>query len=42
MNEGQLKAYSLRFTWSMKTTSLRDPNEIMRKIREVLDRHNCD
>lgn len=30
-----MKPRSLRFTWSMKTTSTRDPNEIMAEIREV-------
>jgi MAP/microtubule affinity-regulating kinase len=37
-----LKPRSLRFTWSMKTTSALDPNEIMREIRRVLDMNNCD
>lgn len=32
-----MKPRSLRFTWSMKTTSTRDPNEIMAEIREVSD-----
>lgn len=35
MNDDQMKPRSLRFTWSMKTTSTRDPNEIMAEIREV-------
>lgn len=26
----------------MKTTSSRDPNEIMHEIRKVLDKNNCD
>lgn len=30
-----MKPRSLRFTWSMKTTSSRDPNEIMTEIRKV-------
>lgn len=35
MNDDQVKPRSLRFTWSMKTTSSRDPNEIMAEIRKV-------
>ncbi|XP_064484710.1 MAP/microtubule affinity-regulating kinase 3-like isoform X11 [Ornithodoros turicata] len=42
LNEEQVKPRSLRFTWSMKTTSSRDPNEIMQEIRKVLDKNNCD
>jgi len=34
-NEEAVKPRSLRFTWSMKTTSSRDPNEIMAEIRKV-------
>lgn len=30
------------FYFSMKTTSSRDPNEIMQEIRKVLDKNNCD
>jgi len=37
-----LKPRSLRFTWSMKTTSNKDPNEMMLEIRRVLDANNCD
>ncbi|XP_040524652.1 serine/threonine-protein kinase MARK1 isoform X11 [Gallus gallus] len=36
------KPRSLRFTWSMKTTSSMDPNDMMREIRKVLDANNCD
>nr|XP_033792760.1 serine/threonine-protein kinase MARK1 isoform X2 [Geotrypetes seraphini] len=36
------KPRSLRFTWSMKTTSSMDPNDMMREIRKVLDTNNCD
>ena len=31
----EVKPRSLRFTWSMKTTSSRDPNEIMAEIKKV-------
>ncbi|XP_037081593.1 MAP/microtubule affinity-regulating kinase 3-like isoform X2 [Pollicipes pollicipes] len=37
-----VKPRSLRFTWSMKTTSSRDPQEIMDEIRKVLDANSCD
>ncbi|KAJ8248574.1 hypothetical protein GJAV_G00243450 [Gymnothorax javanicus] len=36
------KPRSLRFTWSMKTTSSMDPGDMMREIRKVLDTNNCD
>lgn len=36
------KPRSLRFTWSMKTTSSMDPQDMMREIRKVLDTNNCD
>jgi len=39
---GEVKPRSLRFTWSMKTTSSRDPNEIMAEIKKVLNANNCD
>jgi len=37
-----VKPRSLRFTWSMKTTSTMDAAEMMREIRRVLDSNNCD
>ncbi|BFZ12241.1 hypothetical protein BsWGS_15277 [Bradybaena similaris] len=37
-----IKPRSLRFTWSMKTTSAMDPNDMMKEIRKVLDANNCD
>ncbi|XP_030211934.1 MAP/microtubule affinity-regulating kinase 3a isoform X3 [Gadus morhua] len=36
------KPRSLRFTWSMRTTSAMEPGDIMREIRKVLDANNCD
>ena len=39
---GDIKPRSLRFTWSMKTTSSMDPNDIMKEIQRVLDANNCD
>uniref|UniRef100_A0A8C2B8M8 MAP/microtubule affinity-regulating kinase 3 n=1 Tax=Cyprinus carpio TaxID=7962 RepID=A0A8C2B8M8_CYPCA len=36
------KPRSLRFTWSMKTTSSMEPNDMMKEIRKVLDSNSCD
>ncbi|XP_066503386.1 serine/threonine-protein kinase MARK1 isoform X2 [Hoplias malabaricus] len=36
------KPRSLRFTWSMKTTSSMEPGDMMREIRKVLEANNCD
>ncbi|XP_066534617.1 MAP/microtubule affinity-regulating kinase 3a isoform X1 [Hoplias malabaricus] len=36
------KPRSLRFTWSMNTTSTMEPAAIMNEIRKVLDANNCD
>ncbi|XP_066550965.1 MAP/microtubule affinity-regulating kinase 3a isoform X1 [Amia ocellicauda] len=38
----ETKPRSLRFTWSMKTTSSMDPSDMMKEIRKVLDANNCD
>ena len=38
----QVKPRSLRFTWSMKTTSSMDPNEMMKEIKKVLESNACD
>ncbi|KAM9339420.1 MAP/microtubule affinity-regulating kinase 3-like [Symphorus nematophorus] len=38
----EMKPRSLRFTWSMKTTSSMDPQDMMKEIRKVLDANNCD
>ncbi|KAI6213671.1 Non-specific serine/threonine protein kinase [Aphelenchoides besseyi] len=38
----EIKPRSLRFTWSMKTTSALTPDAIMKEIRKVLDANNCD
>ena len=40
--ETEVKPRSLRFTWSMKTTSSMDPNDMMKEIRKVLESNNCD
>lgn len=37
----QTKPRSLRFTWSMKTTSALEPDAILQEIRSVLDKHGC-
>uniref|UniRef100_A0A8P4KEX7 non-specific serine/threonine protein kinase n=1 Tax=Dicentrarchus labrax TaxID=13489 RepID=A0A8P4KEX7_DICLA len=36
------KPRSLRFTWSMKTTSSMEPGDMMKEIRRILDANNCD
>ncbi|XP_060730528.1 serine/threonine-protein kinase MARK2 isoform X6 [Tachysurus vachellii] len=36
------KPRSLRFTWSMKTTSSMEPTEMMKEIRKVLDANSCE
>lgn len=41
-NETDVKPRSLRFTWSMKTTSSMAPEEMMKEIRKVLEGNNCD
>uniref|UniRef100_A0A4W5QZY6 non-specific serine/threonine protein kinase n=1 Tax=Hucho hucho TaxID=62062 RepID=A0A4W5QZY6_9TELE len=42
LNVADTKPRSLRFTWSMKTTSSMEPHDMMREIRKVLDANNCD
>ncbi|RMX50129.1 hypothetical protein pdam_00002898 [Pocillopora damicornis] len=44
MNDTSLgeKPRSLRFTWSMKTTSSMEPQEMMDEIRKVLESNSCD
>nr|XP_061811033.1 serine/threonine-protein kinase MARK2-like isoform X2 [Nerophis lumbriciformis] len=41
-NKDTAKPRSLRFTWSMKTTSSMEPTEMMREIRKVLDSNSCE
>jgi len=41
-HEKDCKPRSLRFTWSMKTTSMLEPKEMMKEIRKVLDANGCD
>lgn len=36
------KPRALRFTWSMKTTSSKDPLDMMDEIKRVLDENRCD
>ncbi|XP_067029467.1 serine/threonine-protein kinase MARK2-like isoform X11 [Acropora muricata] len=36
------KPRSLRFTWSMKTTSSMDPQEMMEEIKKVLESNDCE
>uniref|UniRef100_A0A672S8Y1 non-specific serine/threonine protein kinase n=1 Tax=Sinocyclocheilus grahami TaxID=75366 RepID=A0A672S8Y1_SINGR len=40
--ERRAKPRSLRFTWSMKTTSSMEPGEMMKEIRKVLDANSCE
>jgi len=41
-NDSETKPRSLRFTWSMKTTSSKEPNEMMKEITRVLELNNID
>lgn len=41
-DDSDTKPRSLRFTWSMKTTSTMDPLDILQEIQRVLDTNNCD
>ncbi|XP_063692247.1 MAP/microtubule affinity-regulating kinase 3-like isoform X31 [Bolinopsis microptera] len=41
-NDSESKPRSLRFTWSMKTTSSKEPNEMMKEITRVLELNNID
>lgn len=38
----RIKPRSLRFTWSMKTTSNQDAESVIREIKRVLDLNMCD
>uniref|UniRef100_A0A1I7SNL2 Non-specific serine/threonine protein kinase n=1 Tax=Bursaphelenchus xylophilus TaxID=6326 RepID=A0A1I7SNL2_BURXY len=40
--DNEVKPRSLRFTWSMKTTSSLPPDVIMKEIKKVLDANKCD
>uniref|UniRef100_A0A671TRA7 non-specific serine/threonine protein kinase n=1 Tax=Sparus aurata TaxID=8175 RepID=A0A671TRA7_SPAAU len=42
LKKDSAKPRSLRFTWSMKTTSSMEPMEMMREIRKVLDSNSCE
>ncbi|XP_033992543.1 serine/threonine-protein kinase MARK2 isoform X8 [Trematomus bernacchii] len=42
LQKESVKPRSLRFTWSMKTTSSMEPAEMMREIRKVLDSNSCE
>lgn len=39
---GQTKPRSLRFTWTMKTTSTKDPIVMLNEIKKVLAEQNCE
>lgn len=41
-DDDQCKPRSLRFTWSMRTTSHLPPMEIIREIKRVLSENNCE
>ena len=42
LNEVGEKPRALRFTWSMKTTSSKDPLDMMDEIRRVLEANRCE
>lgn len=42
LNEMGEKPRALRFTWSMKTTSSKDPLDMMEEIKRVLDDNRCE